>query len=256
MSARAYRSKRQRPCDQCRERKLGCHTNAGLPCARCHSAGLVCTFAKPPPKRPHRQRNDDGFRESMESSHVYPSIEAESSPWRPPSHYPLSQHNHQQEQHEQQYLHPQGSAAHSHVTTTPVNQTLHSPWPQHLLSFGQTSTQFVQSLDQREGFSVQLFGASAESDPWLLRHCSFDDAGVKSLYKVHFRNAGGVPVPLRIPVHFMIAADDLSADSKLETRAADASIYRREHLNSLVPAEQGQRLVGLYVCSDFLLNSI
>lgn len=121
------------------------------------------------------------------------------------------------------------------------------------MSSGRAPTQFVQSLDQLEGFSAQLFGASAESDPWLLRHCSFDDAGVKCFYKVHFRNAGGVPVPLRIPVHFMIAADDLAADSKTETRVAAPSMNPREKLNSLVPDEYGVRLVGLYVLVMIIL---
>lgn len=124
----------------------------------------------------------------------------------------------------------------------------HSPWAAGGMLSGRAPTQFVQSLDHLEDFSAQLFGTSAESDPWLLRHCSFDDAGVKCFYKVHFRNAGGVPVPLKIPVHFMIAADDLAEGAKNETRVqpsgADAS---RQELNVLVPPEYGQRLVGLFV---------
>lgn len=250
MSSRPYRSKRQRPCDQCRERKLGCQTDAGLPCARCRSADLRCTFAKPPPKRPRRQlREGDeiGFTDSVDSrsqSQVHPSIEGGSTPSHPPSH----QHQHQHQQHQEEYPYPQPPvAAHSSAATTPANQILSSSWPQQLISSGRAPTQFVQSLDQLEGFSAQLFGASAESDPWLLRHCSFDDAGVKCFYKVHFRNAGGVPVPLRIPVHFMIAADDLAADSKTETRVAAPGMNPREELNSLVPDEYGVRLVGLYV---------
>lgn len=253
MSSRPYRSKRQRPCDQCRERKLGCQTDAGLPCARCRSADLRCTFAKPPPKRPRRQREGDEihFSQSIEASQVHPSIEGESSPSHPPSH-PAS---HQQQQQQQEHLPSQPPVAqtHSSAATTLANQFLSSSWTQHLISSGRAPTQFVQSLDQLEGFSAQLFGASAESDPWLLRHCSFDDAGVKCFYKVHFRNAGGVPVPLRIPVHFMIAADDLAADSKKETRVAAPGMNPREELNSLVPPEYGVRLVGLYVPLNIML---
>jgi hypothetical protein len=103
----------------------------------------------------------------------------------------------------------------------------------------------VQSLDQLEGFSAQLFGASAESDPWLLRHCAFDDSGVKCFYKVHFRNAGGVPTADRIPVHFMIAADELAASAKQETSCRTAGETTRDELNRLVPPEYGQRLVSL-----------
>lgn len=250
MSSRPYRSKRQRPCDQCRERKLGCQTEAGLPCARCRSADLRCTFAKPPPKRPRRQREgDDGHSFEASELQVQPSIEAESSP---------SQLSSQHTSHQQIPVTAVTAATDATITTaapstaataaaTPVDAVLPpSPWTQQLISSGRAPTQFVQSLDQLEGFSAQLFGASAESDPWLLRHCSFDDAGVKCFYKVHFRNAGGVPVPLRIPVHFMIAADDLAEGAKGETRVA-AGGSTREELNALVPHEYGQRLVGLYV---------
>lgn len=107
-------------------------------------------------------------------------------------------------------------------------------------------TQFVQSIDQLSQGFAQLFGASAESDPWLLRHCRFDDSGMKYFYKVHYRNAGGVPTAQRIPVHFMITADDLSAPMKQETRAGGgAGGATREQLDCVVPPEYGRRLVAL-----------
>lgn len=248
MLSRPYRSKRQRPCDQCRERKLGCQTDAGLPCARCRSADMRCTFAKPPPRRPRRQRGDHGRVDGQtdqeysvpESSQVHPSVEAASATPSQPSPCRPSQA-------------PVNGPAAGTVADNPGLQ--HSPWAG--ISSGRTPTQFVQSLDHLEGFSAQLFGTSAESDPWLLRHCSFDDAGVKCFYKVHFRNAGGVPVPLKVPVHFMITADDLAAGAKSETRvnwgvgSSDAS---REELNTLVSREYGQRLVGLYVCLSWAMK--
>lgn len=239
--SRPYRSKRQRPCDQCRERKLGCQTEPGLPCARCRSADLRCTFAKPPPRRPRRQR-EDGHHENGSEMHIHESIE-------PIDSSQLSVHPSIEPEHHQPLSHPPSQASHppSHSSHPPVvtDPVLNSPWAQQLISSGRAPTQFVQSLDHLEGFSAQLFGTSAESDPWLLRHCSFDDAGVKGFYKVHYRNAGGVPTPLKIPVHFMIAADDLSAGAKLETCVA-AGRPSREELNCLVPPDYGQRLIGLY----------
>ncbi|KAJ5601224.1 hypothetical protein N7510_010758 [Penicillium lagena] len=116
-----------------------------------------------------------------------------------------------------------------------------------LLPVGQSSaTQFVQSIDQLDSFFAQLFGASAESDPWLLRHCRFDESGMKYFYKVHFRNAGGVPTAQRIPVHFMISSEELASSVKHETRAG-AGDATREKLNFLVPLEYGRRLVALFV---------
>jgi hypothetical protein len=113
-----------------------------------------------------------------------------------------------------------------------------------IIAPGRFPTQFVQSIDQLESGHAQLFGASAESDPWLLRHCCFDDSGMKYLYKVHFRNAGGVPTAQRIPIHFMITSGELTASIKHETRTGLGEATR-ERLNYLVPPEYGRRLVAL-----------
>ena len=181
----------------------------------------------------------------LESSQVHSSIEAESAtPSQPPPSRPS-----QAPVNDTTTTTTTAAAAAAAASTAadyPVLQ--HSPWA--AISSGRAPTQFVQSLDRLEGFSAQLFGTSAESDPWLLRHCSFDDAGVKCFYKVHFRNAGGVPVPLKIPIHFMVAADDLAEGAKNETRVnlgVGSSNASRQELNTLVPQEYGQRLVGLYV---------
>ncbi|KAJ6447313.1 MMP37-like protein [Purpureocillium lavendulum] len=65
-------------------------------------------------------------------------------------------------------------------------------------------TQISQSLDNVEDHLYQLSGASSDADPWLLRHCKFDDYGVRRLFKVHIRNAGGVPTREKIPAHFLV----------------------------------------------------
>lgn len=230
--SRPYRSKRHRPCDQCRERKLGCQTDDGLSCIRCRSADLACTFDHPPPKRPRR--------ESSQSSWFWDEVTPENVQ---PSTQPL----------EQQQPPPVGQSF--SLDDLPVDGV--SPAVSGQLVFGRSPTQFVQSLDQLQGFSAQLFGASAESDPWLLRHCSFDDAGVKCFYKVHFRNAGGVPTAEKIPVHFMIAADELAESAKRETscrlpadgtgNTSSSASSARDELNRLVPLEYGPRLVALFV---------
>lgn len=50
-----------------------------------------------------------------------------------------------------------------------------------------------------------LLGASSESDPWLLRHCHIDQLGLRSVHKMYFRNAGGVPTTDKIPIHFIVS---------------------------------------------------
>ncbi|GAA5832375.1 hypothetical protein JCM3766R1_002400 [Sporobolomyces carnicolor] len=53
--ARPLRSKKQRPCDRCRQRKSRCAIDRfGQPCTECSQTGNACTFLLPPPTRPKR----------------------------------------------------------------------------------------------------------------------------------------------------------------------------------------------------------
>ncbi|OQE26079.1 hypothetical protein PENFLA_c007G10724 [Penicillium flavigenum] len=106
--------------------------------------------------------------------------------------------------------------------------------------------QAIQTLDCLKGVSSQLIGASGESDPWLLRHCKFDELGFLLFHQVHFRNAGGVPRDEKIPVHFLVTADELYDAAKETTRYPSIG-SRRDELNSLVSLECGQRLVSLFL---------
>lgn len=107
--------------------------------------------------------------------------------------------------------------------------------------YGQT----IQTLDGLPGVSSQVIGASGESDPWLLQHCRFDEHGFLRFHQVHFRNAGGVPLDEKVPVHFLVTGEQLYDTSKDSTRFPQRALIRKE-LDSLVPLECGQRLVALY----------
>lgn len=108
--------------------------------------------------------------------------------------------------------------------------------------FGQT----IQTLDQLPGLSTQVIGASGKSDPWLLQHCRFDDRDFLRFHQVHFRNAGGVPLEEKIPVHFLVTAERLYNASKEATGFPKRDLIREE-LESLVSLECGQRLVALFI---------
>lgn len=228
LSARPYRSKRQRPCDQCRARKLGCQTDGGGPCQRCRSAKLECTFDNPPPKRARSTGNFSPFVPQSVDGNALVSQPCDSNFTRESSWAGSGT----------QSVEPRFPPIGLDPSTTGV-----SPGS-GVLGSGRPPTQFVQSIDQLEHGHAQLFGASAESDPWLLRHCCFDDSGMKYFYKVHFRNAGGVPTAQRIPIHFMISSEELTTSIKHETRAGVGEATR-ERLNYLVPPEYGRRLVAL-----------
>ncbi len=49
--ARAYKSRKNRPCDFCRARKSACRIAVAPPCFLCRTSGRDCTFVQSPPKR-------------------------------------------------------------------------------------------------------------------------------------------------------------------------------------------------------------
>lgn len=109
------------------------------------------------------------------------------------------------------------------------------------------AVQHVRSLDQLESSTAQLFGTSAESDPWLLRHCKYDENGIRSFHRIDFRNAGGVPVEGLVPVHFLLTEDSLLKPAKDATAFCPrkGSEERQQELDALIPPGYGWRLIIL-----------
>lgn len=212
--SRPYRSKRHPPCDQCRRKKLRCNKNARYTCQRCEQRNLSCSFNQYQPNEPSPSTVLPGS---------VPLPEPEPVPPRAPA--PAS-------------VPPVFSDSPLPLFRTPIDFpfiTESTPG-----RFGQT----IQTLDQLPGWSTQVIGASGESDPWLLRHCRFDDRGFLRFHQVHFRNAGGVPLDEKIPVHFLVTAEGLYHASKEATMFPKRDLIQEE-LESLVPLECGQRLVAL-----------
>lgn len=280
-STRPYRSqKRQRPCDRCRERKLRCQTEDGQPpCQRCRQSSLACTFVG----RPRKRVSGQAAQRALSSSHGIrsPSSMCEGQQLRSSSssngsplvgrpehhqdfHVPARLHHPQHHHHSHHAsvisssadeavaapesrdgnntVHGQHATTHlpnrgtlTHALGTPVLTALHPHRP---------STQLSQSLDQIEGHAAVLLGGSSESDPWLLRHCRFDELGLRTFHKLHFRHAGGVPTSDKIPVHFLISSDELCESAAGETRVAGDKELRAE-LDMLVPPAYGVRLIRL-----------
>lgn len=102
-------------------------------------------------------------------------------------------------------------------------------------------TQISRSLEDMPGYWYQLGGASCDADPWLLRHCQFDDFGFRRFFRIHFQNAGGVPTPQLIPVQFIVT-EKHEPNVKAE---ADRSRALWDDLARLVPVPRGQRLLQL-----------
>ena len=216
--SRPYRSKRHPPCFQCRRKKLRCDAQRNRTCRRCVTAGVQCSFASlqrpavasTEPEPTVQSEGHRGNITSEEARTAFTTIDA-----------PFDSHL------------PEPAVEDTVLPSQPVYHLPERPTPQA-----------IQTLDGLQGFSYQVIGASGESDPWLLRHCKFDERGFLLFHQVHFRNAGGVPLDDKIPVHFLVTADHLYEPAKQETKYAQRNTLRDE-LDSLVPLECGQRLVSL-----------
>jgi hypothetical protein len=231
-ASRPYRSaKRNKPCDRCRETKTRCQVVVGSQCAKCQRSGLECSFSGSGKSRLKQhapvQYSDD--LETPTPASDYGQGGTVSAPW---SQSPLmsvavgrvSQHS---------LANNATLSAQATTPTLPLETDL------------QFNTQFSQSLEGMRGHTAQLFGSSSESDPWLLRHCRFDDFGTRTFQNTQYRNAGGLPLAHKIPIHLLIEPHELHETAKDETRAYDKQIASREELEHIVPPECGQRLVAL-----------
>jgi Fungal specific transcription factor domain/Fungal Zn(2)-Cys(6) binuclear cluster domain len=69
---RIYKSRKARPCDACRRRKVTCDMPAGPPCKRCVHMNKSCTFEEPPSqrKRPIVPRFDDIYASILPPDHA------------------------------------------------------------------------------------------------------------------------------------------------------------------------------------------
>jgi len=213
---RPYRSRnRRRPCNRCRERKVRCEGRQ-QPCHPCQRDGATCIF-------PDGER---ATRAEGAASSPVPSHNAQTTP---------------------------GAAnldAPTFLTPFPDRPAATSAWPTppaHMTDIFSTpapSTQISQSLDTVDNVYYQLAGASSDADPWLLRHCRFDDFGSLQLFKVHIRNAGGVPTRDKIPAHFLVGDRDVYDAARAEA-GIDYDGDLREELARLVPPETGLRILRL-----------
>lgn len=238
--SRPYRSKRHPPCDQCRKRKLRCQTsNEAGSCIRCLADGsITCSFRGIQRQRQSGVMFELGSPSTQEAAPVQSGERGHSPPNRDDS-----------AQCQTQPMFPVESSAGSHATDVPVPAgdgyfPLEEPYPAYRFQ-QRPAAQAIQSLDQLEGFSSQLIGASGESDPWLLRHCKFDDHGFLPFHQVHFRHVGGVPLDEKIPVHFLVTANQLYDSTKVKTKLVKRTSDIRDELNDLVPLEFGPRIVAL-----------
>ncbi|RGP60881.1 hypothetical protein FSPOR_10382 [Fusarium sporotrichioides] len=232
---RTYRlHNRRRPCDHCRARKVRCQIDDDKPeCRRCAQSQTPCTFVG----RSRRTTRQSRARSGSSSAHSPITNHAcHDDTLGLDSSFGIGQASAEQRS---------ASNRPSIFTATPPVFPPESDVPYHqapTLGSVATSTQlqFSKSLHDIQGQTSVLLGASSESDPWLLRHCQFDEYGLRSFYGLQFRNIGGVPTRQKIPVHFIVTPKSTN-DATFEK-----IISLRSRLNELIPASWGIRLVKLF----------
>ncbi|XWW94636.1 hypothetical protein V2A60_002581 [Cordyceps javanica] len=276
-ATRQYRcKKRQKPCDHCRERKLKCQTESGgssvnngrpPPCQRCARSNIPCTYLGRPRRRasgmPPATTNagapaataatgaDDAGTAAtaldpcalshanlgavMAASGPLDCREGGSSSTTGGGHMTMP---------------PPGCGV-DPTPAPPAGATLNTPSSSSYHASGgsggggRVSTQLSQTMDTMDGHSIMLLGASSESDPWLLRHCHFDQLGLRSVHRMYIRNAGGVPTRDKIPVHFIVSDNKYLNHPLLPPYHAVGGDARLQ-LNQLVQPTYGVRLISLF----------
>ncbi|KAL4784146.1 fungal-specific transcription factor domain-containing protein [Aspergillus varians] len=213
---RPYRSKRHPPCDRCRQKKLRCDPDNQIACRRCQGSGTLCSFT-----RLHRavsmpvafsSNSPPQYGPGPESDPTIPVIEPGSVVAQPPAVPYLPER----------------------PLTYPIAER-------------SAPQQAIQTLDLLPGVSAQVMGTSGESDPFLLRHCKFDDYGLLHFHQVRFRNAGGVPLEEKIPVHYLVTDNVLYDAATASTKTVRQFPSARDELDTMVPVDHGQRLISLFL---------
>lgn len=244
-STRAYRlQKRRRPCDQCRERKLRCQaTDERPPCPRCAQSQVKCTYRGKPSERARTPRLSRQRLPSQSRTEGSPPASGIAEhPQRNPYNVDLPGGHDTGLDPGKQLVTPSSNLRNELLDNTPgSNAHVSDLSPLH----GQTSHQYLQTLDDLQDQTAVLLGPSSESDPWLFRHARFDEYGQRSFHvQQHFRNIGGVPTTEKIPVHFFVAQNSLC-----DGKASGATIMKRDHLrirlSELITPKLGVRLVRL-----------
>ncbi|KAI1451289.1 fungal-specific transcription factor domain-containing protein [Annulohypoxylon moriforme] len=263
---RSYVSKnRPRPCDLCRSKKTACMPSASsASCRSCLNAEEQCVFSNR--RLSQKQARSDAEtrqRHSVNTSTDYspapptlptlPTLSA-SELSLSPAHLDIPTRINDPfiQSHSTPATLPENNSDSHEVAIRSFDQAQDT---NSILDFSAASTpmplfQHVNSLEPPFTRSiVQLCGTSSDMDPWLLRHCRYDEKGIRSLYKLQIRSVGGVPVEGVVPVHFTIVDENLHHALPPEVVSSEQNSLTRlnQELKSIVEPDLGRKLISLFL---------
>ena len=77
---RKYRSRKQKPCDNCRRRRVCCVRDAEGDCALCSRRSIPCTFSSAPARRAQRSKAGSASQAAIQSVDTPPTSHSTSKP--------------------------------------------------------------------------------------------------------------------------------------------------------------------------------
>ncbi|PVI00236.1 hypothetical protein DM02DRAFT_708716 [Periconia macrospinosa] len=228
-TGRPYRSRKERPCDACRKRKVHCQMPDAAPCQRCRRTGQACTFLQRPTRRQRIHRNSPA---SDLSSTITPKVLNHSF------HIALAEGG-LSEAIDGSSISPSGTSSGGQANTPPSNivrgesgsgsltfdkQNLSSDRPEYR----------QQSLEYIPGAFTFYIGPTGTSDAYLLQRQSFVEIG---------RSTGTAALP---PTVFGIT--DYSIIDNAEPRMdPDQMEHLWAEMWKVIDRHTAWRLVRLYV---------
>ncbi|CAD6443354.1 dc53a095-2b7b-4dbf-9dd2-19702487e18e [Sclerotinia trifoliorum] len=247
---RSYKSRKYRPCDFCRARQVRCSISSAPPCQLCTSHGKSCTFVDRPKKKRRPNTATDNGDKSSASTTTTPTA-------------PLQQYcsaaqlspNFIAQYSEHSFQSLTGHDILTESTSSPDQHILVQdgshiyPLDPYLDMMQSTRTRPLNSQHSR---FARFVGKSGESNPYLLRHCGYNENDECTISKLTYRpiknssthndfsNQREEP-----PVVSMLADD--SSSQKGEPRVNDDVLARAEaDLGGMFTEQEALRLIGLF----------
>ncbi|KAL3425162.1 hypothetical protein PVAG01_04443 [Phlyctema vagabunda] len=257
-SARQSRSRKDRPCDLCRNRKSACVISVKPPCRLCETRGLECTFASEPIRRAHSTKSSSSVAEDAAAIDNTPidetAEELSDRPQLPPapsiqpqlpaihsasrSYLPFTPETPSQSTSTGEVLTDLSqSPEFSSTFTSP--QRIYYPSPKSVdTALAATASEYT--LEDGENKTAHFIGLSGEQDTDLLASIRYNVCNETRFVDFHIHKVfSGDSTHQSPPIHFYMLNDKFpERDQKAKRHASDAI---ERHVNG-----HGDALLRLY----------
>jgi hypothetical protein len=235
---RAYKSRRERPCDFCRSRKVACQINVAPPCTFCYTQGYNCTFEASPPKRKRTVPNDNAWsgtaKQHANQTHGNRATQGDNRiPARPEHEFQGSSYQVPVEVTRNNTDDHSNGRDSSTSLSSPARSNEHSP-----RTPAQNTTRPISSLSSYDGLSVRVVG-----DACPMRHLRWNERDECSLSHVTYRRM--YSEANADPITFMITEETIGRTG--EPRGENDELAKASRMvEAMFSIGQAERLVKLF----------